>query len=170
LSEQNDVFGGGDEKAGLILTGRRDRKIGKEAKQKFASRIPGFAMLLSKLANQFERTMAKHGPSRAHILAIDGRKIYSDSKHKLLNYLLQSCEKVTCASAVAYLMEHLEEGGFDWQPCIFMHDEVQFLVREDQAEAAAAIAAAGFREGPKQFGVTIMDGEAKVGDTWKDTH
>jgi DNA polymerase I len=164
------IFGGGDGKAGLILTGRRDNVIGKKAKDRFASRIPGFRSLLDKLGNQFERTKQKFGKRKAHILAIDGRPIYCDSKHKLLNYLLQSCEKVTCAAAIGQTMTELDARGFDWQPCIVYHDELQFFVREDQAEEAAAIAARSFREAPKQFGVMIMDGESKIGNNWRDCH
>jgi DNA polymerase-1 len=164
------IFGGGDAKAGLILTGARNATIGKKAKTIFASRIPGFAKLNSKLRKQFELTKTKYGARKAHILGIDGRPIYADSNHKLLNYLLQSCEKITCAAAVGRAMSILDAKGFDWQPCIFYHDELQFYVREDQAEEAAVIAAESFREAPKMFGVTLMDGEAKIGNNWAECH
>jgi len=164
------LFGGGDGKAGLILTGKRDADIGKRAKQRFASRIPGLASLLSKLKQQFQKTSEKFGKNKAHILAVDGRPIYCDSDHKLLNYLLQSCEKVTCAAAIGRTMTELDRLGFDWQPCVAYHDELQFMVREDQAEEASKIAAESFKEAPKLFNILIMDGESKIGNNWKDTH
>lgn len=164
------IFGGGNAKSGLILTGKSDAKIGAAAKQLFASRIPGFKVLLEKLSKQFEATAKKYGRNKAHIIAIDGRKIYVDSSHKLLNYLLQSCEKVTCAASIGMTMTELDRLGFDWQPCIAYHDEEQFFVREDQAEEAARIAALSFKEAPKMFGITIMDGESKIGNNWRDTH
>jgi hypothetical protein len=51
-----------------------------------------------------------------------------------------------------------------------MHDEIDFLVREGDAEAAATIAKEAFRDGPKLFGIDIMDGEAKIGNNWLEVH
>jgi len=149
------------------LTGLRDATLGRQAKELFASRIPGFKPLLNNLDRIFESSSSR---GRGYIRAIDGRRIFVESRHKLLNYLLQSCEKLTCASAILYAMERLDEQGFDWQPLIFYHDEIQIMVREDQAEAARDICKAAFKEGPKLFGVAIMDGEAKIGNNWRDTH
>lgn len=44
------------------------------------------------------------------------------------------------------------------------------MVREDQAEAAKEIALRAFRDGPKLFGVEIMDGSAAIGNDWNATH
>ena len=93
-----------------------------------------------------------------------------DSKHKALNYLLQSCEAITCKAAVAMLMDELDKANIPWEPRIFYHDEVEFEVPEQYAEQAAVIAKMCFREAPKQFGVMIMDGEAKIGNNWFDVH
>ena len=161
------IFGSGDAKSGLILTGKSDREIGRRAKDKFASRIPGFADLQERLERLYTITKKR---GQGYIVAIDGRRIYVDSKHKLLNYLLQSCEKVTCMAAVADTMNYLDENGFDWQPCIAYHDEMQFMVREDQAEAACEFATRAYAEAPKRYGITIMDGDGKIGDNWKDCH
>jgi DNA polymerase I-like protein with 3'-5' exonuclease and polymerase domains len=104
------------------------------------------------------------------IRALDGRPVFTTEKHKLLNYLLQSCEKVTCAAAVWKTMEELDRRGFDWQPLIFYHDELELMVKEDQAKDAAEIAERWLRDAPKMFGVEIMDGEAKIGYNWGDVH
>jgi len=107
---------------------------------------------------------------RPHIYALDTRPVFVDSDHKALNYLLQSAEKITCSAAVTYIQDRLNEEGFDWQPLIMYHDELAFLVREDQAEEAALIARKGFAEAPKWFGVDIMDGEANIGLDWLEVH
>ena len=106
----------------------------------------------------------------AWIPGLDGRKVFVDSPHKALNYLLQSAEAITCKAAVALLMKRLDEENIPWNPLIFYHDEVQFEVPEQYAEQAGAIAKMCFKEAPKQFGVMIMDGEAKIGDNWFDVH
>ena len=108
--------------------------------------------------------------ARASLPALDGRRIYLDSGHKALNYLLQSAEGITCKAAVAYTMDKFEEEGIDAEPLIFYHDEQQWEVREDQTARAAEICEESFREAPKWFGVTCMDGEAMVGDNWYETH
>ena len=48
------LFGGGDGKAGLILTGKRDAKIGKAAKDMFKDSIPGMRSLIEKLESNYE--------------------------------------------------------------------------------------------------------------------
>ena len=68
------------------------------------------------------------------------------------------------------MMTKFKKENIDAKALIFYHDEVQWSVREDQAERAAEIAAEAFREAPKWYGVTCMDGEAMIGDNWYETH
>jgi len=162
------LFGAGLEKLGLILTGKRDKKAGSESRAKFAAAIPGFKKLIDTLSDIVYSSEARD--MRASIPALDGRRVYLDSGHKALNYLLQSAEGITCKAAVAYTMDRFKEEGIDAVPLIFYHDEMQWAVREDQAQRAAEISAEAFREAPKWFGVTCMDGEAMIGNNWYETH
>jgi len=162
------LFGAGLEKLGLILTGKRDKKAGSESRAKFAAAIPGFKKLIDTLNEIVYSSEARD--MRASIPALDGRRIYLDSGHKALNYLLQSAEGITCKAAVSYMMTKFKKENIDAKALIFYHDEVQWSVREDQAERAAEIAAEAFREAPKWYGVTCMDGEAMIGDNWYETH
>ena len=123
---------------------------------------------MTKLEKYFEATLKKTG--KGYILALDERPIYAEAVRLVLNYALQSFEKITVSASIEQLQRELDEGGFDWQPLIVYHDEAQFYVREDQAEAAKEIALKAFEEAPKQFGVNIMQGDAKIGKTWYDTH
>jgi hypothetical protein len=68
------------------------------------------------------------------------------------------------------MTRRFEEEGIEYKPCIVMHDECQFMVREVDAPRAAELAALAFGEGPKEFGVTIMAGAAKIGRNWQETH
>jgi hypothetical protein len=67
-------------------------------------------------------------------------------------------------------MDHLEAEGIPYIPCIFYHDEIDFMVPEEFAERAMRIGVDGFRDGPKTFNVQIMDGGGKIGKDWYDVH
>jgi DNA polymerase I-like protein with 3'-5' exonuclease and polymerase domains len=162
------IFAGGAGKLALIVTGRRDASIGQKIKDEFLKKIPGLNELVTKLEKMFDATNSKTG--KGYIMALDGRPVFMEGKRLALNYLLQSFEKITVAAAIDALQEELDSKGFDWQPLIVYHDECQFLVREDQAEAAKEIALKAFREAPKQLGAMIMDGSAAIGKNWYETH
>ena len=163
------LFGGGGGKLSLILKGERDPSYGNKMKKIFIENTPGLGNLNNRVQSALEKTSggnAKNG----YIPAIDGRKVFTDSNHKALNYLLQSFEAVTCKAAIAYMRDKFKEEKLDVHPLCFMHDEVQLDVSQKDADRVAEIAAEAFREAPKTFGVNIMDGEAKVGHSWYDTH
>jgi hypothetical protein len=67
-------------------------------------------------------------------------------------------------------MERLESAGIPYQPLIMMHDEIDFMVPEEFAEQAAEIGKQAFADGPKLFGVEIMDGSGKIGNDWYEIH
>jgi len=140
---------------------------GNKLKSGFTKAVPGFKALLEKLERVYGKTK-QYGDG--YIPGIAGNRIYCDSFHKLLVYLLQAAEKATCSAALMLTAEGLEAENIPYQPCIFMHDEIDFIVPEEYAERAAIIAKEAFKEGPKLFGVEIMDGEAKIGDNWYEVH
>lgn len=162
------IFAGGAGKLALIVTGRRDAAVGNKIKSEFLRKIPGLSELVTRLEKYFTATLNKTG--KGYILALDTRPIYAEADRLVLNYALQSFEKITVAAAIEQLQRELDEGGFDWQPLIVYHDEVEFYVREEQAEAAKEIALRAFKEAAYQFDVHIMEGDAKIGKDWFDVH
>ena len=48
--------------------------------------------------------------------------------------------------------------------------EVQLEVKETQIDLARELALKAFAEGPKLLGVTIMEGDSKVGLNWNESH
>jgi DNA polymerase I-like protein with 3'-5' exonuclease and polymerase domains len=160
------IFGASDAKLGMYLTGKRDAKTGRIVREALFNRIKGFEGLINRLK------AARRATEESFIPGVDGRKIYTESDHKALNYLLQSCEAITVKGAVALLVERLDEelGPDNWRPLIVYHDEAQFEVKEGLGEKAERIAVECFREGPKLFGVQIMDGDARKGQNWYETH
>lgn len=161
------LFGASGGKLWSYVFGIQDKTRGNKLKSGFLKAVPGFSELIEKLDNIFGATK-KSGDG--YIPGIGGNRIYVDSFHKLLVYLLQACEKATCSAAVMLTMERLEAAGIPYEPCIMMHDEEDFQVPEEFAEQAAQIGKEAFRDGPKLFGVEIMDGDAKIGNNWYDVH
>jgi len=161
------LFGASGAKLWLYIMKTMDQAKGNKFKKGFTVAVPGFKELLTKLENIFGYTK-KHGDG--YIIGIGGNKIFVDSYHKLLVYLLQACEKATCGAAIMLTMLQLEAENIPYIPLIFMHDEEDFMVPEEYAERAAEIGKEAFREGPKLFNVQIMDGEAKIGNNWYEVH
>lgn len=161
------LFGASGGKLWSYVFGIQDKTKGNRLKEGFLQAVPGFKSLIDKLKNVFEATKRT---GDGYIPSIAGNRVYVDSLHKLLVYLLQSCEKATCSAAVMLTMERLEAEGIPYQPCIMMHDEEDFMVPEEYAERAAAIGKQAFKDGPQLFGISIMDGEAKIGNDWYEVH
>ena len=87
------LYGAGDAKIGLSvdkqLSPNKARAKGKEVRAAFIAAIPGLSELLQAV---------KKRSSTGSIMAVDGRKIYVDSTHKALNYLLQCSAGVIAVS------------------------------------------------------------------------
>ena len=162
------LFGGGGKKLGSILTGKPDDKAGRESKQKYQSAIPGLGKIKAKLDTIFNKT--KNGYGNAFIPALDGRRVYVNSAHQALNYLLQSAEAITCKAAVGYAMKKIAEEKLDAYPVIFYHDEMAWVAKESDAERVKEICIESFREAPKQFNVQCMDGDGVIGNCYADVH
>jgi len=161
------LFGAQGPKLWSYIFGKSDGKLGTRLRNGFLSAVPGFKALIDKLEKIFGSTQ-KFG--YGYIPSIVGHRIYVDSFHKLLVYLLQSLEKITCSSALMLTMKKLKEENIPYIPCIFMHDEIDFQVPEEFAERASEIGRTSFAEAPKLYGVTIMDGSGKIGNNWLEVH
>jgi len=161
------LFGASGAKLWSYAFGVFDTKKGNKLKLGFTKAVPGFQELMKKLENMYSKTKQF---GNGYIPGIAGQKIFCDSYHKLLVYLLQACEKATCSAACMLLMEWLEAENIPYQPLIYMHDELDFMVPSEYTERAKALGKLAFQEGPKLFNITIMDGEAMTGNNWLEVH
>jgi DNA polymerase I-like protein with 3'-5' exonuclease and polymerase domains len=161
------LFGASGGKLWSYIFGSHDDVKGKKLKSGFIKAVPGFKDLSEKLEKIYGNTKKK---GDGYIPSLAGTRVYVDSFHKLLVYLLQSAEKITCGAACMLTMERLESAGIPYQPLIMMHDEIDFMVPEEFAEQAAEIGKQAFADGPKLFGVEIMDGSGKIGNDWYEIH
>jgi len=162
------LFGASGGKLWSYIFGTLNTNKGAQLKKGFIQAVPGFENLVKKLEKAYEAS--KRNSYQGWIPSLVGNPLYTDSKHKLLVYWLQAIEKITCVSALKQIIDELDDEGIPWQPLIFYHDEVDFAVPDEYAQQAAEIAERAFREAPKKYGIQIMDGEAKVGKTWKECH
>jgi hypothetical protein len=161
------LFGASGGKLWLYITGVLDEKQGKKLKNGFLKKVPGFEALMKTLENIYGKT-SQSGPG--YIIGLAEQRIYVNSYHKLLVYLLQAAEKATVSGACLLLTKWLREENIPYQPLIMMHDELDFMVPDEYAQRAAELAKKAFIEGPKLFGVNIMNGESKIGKTWYECH
>jgi hypothetical protein len=161
------MFGGSGAKLWSIMFGSKDKTKGNKFKKGFAASVPGLEALTKKLENIYGKTK-QYGDG--YIPGIAGNRIYVDSFHKLLVYLLQACEKATCSAAVMLTMERLEKEKIPYIPLIFYHDEEDFMVPEEYADKAAEIGKQSFKDGAELFGIKIMAGDSKIGNSWYEVH
>jgi DNA polymerase-1 len=161
------LFGASGKKLWSYALGTLDSTNGNKLKSGFSKAVPGFKDLMDKLENIYGSTK-KFGDG--YIPSLAGNRIYVDSFHKLLVYLLQSTEKITCSLAVMLIMERLEEAEIPYIPLIMMHDEADFMVPDEYTAVAKEIGRQCFADGPKMVEINIMDGGAKTGRNWYDIH
>ena len=155
-------FGAGGGKTSLILLKRENTSLGNQIKRQFFESIPGLLELDQKL----QARAAKY----RYIIGLDGRKIYLDSPHKALVYMLQNLEKISMAATIYELTKRLNKNNIHYSPKHFNHDELQFFIKKGDKEIVEEITLEAFREGPKMFDIEIFSGEVKFGNSWAETH
>lgn len=149
---------------GLAFAFGKTEEYAQDLMDKFEIEVPEFAQARDRLHNEWRS-------NNGFIFGESGNLIFVDDPKNCLNSYLQDLEKATCSASMKWSWDKLREEGIDAYPTIFYHDEDAFSVAEGDVERAAPIIRDGFREGPKWFGVQIMDGgEAQVGDTYADVH
>lgn len=146
----------------------REFKIKEAEAQKmidnFMEGLPEYAQIIDRL----EKEWYKNG---GYVFGVTGNILFVEEARKAFNAILQDLEKATCSAAMWWADMEMKKRGIDYYPLIFYHDEAAFAVKNEQAKEAAEILRAGFREGPKLFGVTIMDGGTpQIGRTYADVH
>jgi len=161
------LFGASGTKLWAYIFKEMEPELGKSLKNAFLKEVPGFAELIKKLNKVYSMSINR---GVGYIPSIAGNRIYVDSRHKLLVYLLQACEKVTCATALMITQETLKSKAIPFIPLVMYHDEFQVMVPKAYGELVKEIGQESFKEGPKLYGIEIMDGDGKVGLTWEDTH
>jgi hypothetical protein len=162
------MMGGGGERLaadqlqfGTVLTA----KEGTILKDKMIASIPGFHELIAKLQDELDKT--------GRITLCDGTPIVVSSPHMVIPYLLQGDESRLMKQAMVYVFQMIRKNG--WDNDVFkvadIHDEWQFKVRNTHVQDFIRLALPCFNRAGESFNYLIpIDGDAKAGKTWAETH
>lgn len=182
------MYGGGDFKLGSILvflctpdgarllpipkggwTEGKIKKLGAEKKAEFLTNTPALKALIESVKRKAKTSGWLRMP--------DGRRTYIRSDHSALNSLLQSAGAIIVkrwiASFAPKVWAQLGEPGWNgqWVPLLWSHDEVQIAVKRKHAAWLQELLVTEMRNITTHFAWRVqLDGEAKMGLNWKDTH
>jgi DNA polymerase I-like protein with 3'-5' exonuclease and polymerase domains len=105
------------------------------------------------------------------ITGLDGTRIYAESEHMLLVYLLQNFEAVFMKVALCYTMDRVRKQGLRAKFVTMQHDEFQFIAHKDDAAKLAKVLEKAMVDAGKFVGSECpILGKAAIGDSWYDTH
>jgi len=154
------LYGAGDGKIGSIVGG--DSKKGAALKRAFTTQVKGLGGLIADV---------KKAAKRKYLVGLSGRRLFVRSPHSALNVLLQSAGAYYMKYWLVAVDKMVKEEGIDAKCVLNVHDEIQMECREDQAEKLGKKLEALFITVGEDIGMRIkMEGEAKIGHTWEETH
>ena len=154
------LYGAGDSKIGSVVGGTA--KDGKRLKEDFLKNTPALKKLRTRVTS-----LADSGS----LIGLDGRLLHVRSSHAALNTLLQSAGAIVMKRAVVLLDYFSQVYKIDYKLVGQIHDEVQVEVAEKQAQFFGDLAVNCVRRAGKDFKLNCpLDGDYKIGTTWRETH
>jgi DNA polymerase-1 len=167
------LYGCGSLKAGTIIdSNEKDeavlRKLGSTAINSFMRGVPA----LQKLKDGIDEKITE----RNYLLGLDRRVLYCRSAFKGLNVLLQSAGAIIMKQVVVNIHDNIEKNlglvhGKDWEQMLMVHDEVQLACKPEYVEQIKEQALISFVKAGEYFDFACpIEGDAKVGFTWEETH
>jgi DNA polymerase I-like protein with 3'-5' exonuclease and polymerase domains len=167
------LYGAGSAKIGSIVGG--SAKEGQKLITSFLQNTPKLKALREKVA----RLYAKEGWLRG----LDGRKLLVRAEHSALNTLLQGAGAIVMKQALVILATELKRSKIKHKFVANVHDEWQIEVEENRADEAGRLGVAAIAKVVQELKVLDdptpnpekrlrcpLDGEFKVGNSWKETH
>lgn len=166
------LYGCGGVKAGSIIDpNEKDetvlRKLGSTAINSFLEGVPA----LKSLKEEINCYLSE----RDYLIGLDRRQLYCRSAFKGLNVLLQSAGAILMKQVVINLNTALNKLGLvygeDWMQLAMIHDEIQLACLPEYTDLVMAQALDAFPAAQKFFKFACkIEGDAKIGYTWADTH
>ena len=155
------LYGAGSAKIGSIVGG--SSKEGQKLIDSFLQNTPKLKTLREKVASIFAK--------EARLPGLDGRKLLVRSQHSALNTLLQGAGAIVMKKAVIILHKRLNRAKIWHQFVVNCHDEWQIECKPEDAEAVGQHGVEAIKEAGKSFNMNCpLDGEYKIGTTWRETH
>jgi len=166
------LYGGGAEKAGTIIDPKEKdlvqlKLLGRNAINGFMDGVPALKQLKQKLANTVQE--------RGYLRGLDGRTLYCRSDFKALNVLLQGAGAMIMKQVIINTHNNLEAKGLvhgrDWIQHAMIHDEIQLSCHKKHTALVREQALLAFPQAQQFFAFRCdIDGDAKVGWSWDQTH
>jgi len=154
------LYGAGDGKIGQVVGGTA--KDGKRLKADFLKNTPALKKLRTRVTS-----LADSGS----LVGLDGRLLHVRSSHAALNTLLQSAGAIVMKRAVVLLDHFSQVYKVNYKLVGQIHDEVQVEVEESKAQFFGDLAVNCVRRAGKDFKLNCpLDGDYKIGTTWRETH
>jgi DNA polymerase-1 len=155
------LYGAGSAKIGQIVGG--SAKEGQRLIDSFLQNTPNLKRLREKVARIYA--------TKGWLQGLDGRKLLVRAEHSALNTLLQGAGAIVMKQAVVLLHKKLRQAKIDFKFVVNCHDEWQIETTPEDAERVGMMG----KEAIKEAGIMLnmrcpLDGEYKVGNSWKETH
>lgn len=159
------IYGAGDEKLGLIVNPsaapEEAAAIGAAIRVRFLRNFPALDRLINDVKGTFK--------NRGYIKALDGGWLVPRGAHSALNTLFQSAGALVMKKAVCLHRPDLERLG-GW-PILNIHDEAQHILPVQNADESGRLLVSSITQAGAHFKLACpMNGNYKVGISWKETH
>jgi DNA polymerase I-like protein with 3'-5' exonuclease and polymerase domains len=167
------IYGAGNMKLGAIVNGeggkdgKASAKVGGAKRKAFMNGLPAFGQLY----NTIQGVVKKRG----YLLGLDGRHLSCPSLHSALNTLLQSAGAIIMKKALVLCDRGLQMQGYvpgeDYEFVLNVHDEFQIEAKPEIADIVGQTVVRSIKEAGDHFNFRCpLDGEYKIGRSWKETH
>jgi DNA polymerase I len=166
------LYGCGNEKAGGIVDPTekdpmRLKQLGRNAINGFMDGVPALKQLKQKLASAVQE--------RGYLRGLDGRALFCRSDFSALNVLLQGAGAMIMKQVIINTHNNLEAKGLvhgqDWIQHAMIHDEIQLSCPKKHTALVREQALLAFPQAQQFFAFRCeIEGDAKVGYCWSDTH
>ncbi len=149
-------------------------QAGKVAQIIEGTREEGAAMreqFLARLGIKDVMNDAIHEQEVGRVWLVDGSGVVCPSPHAALNYKLQGGGARVMALGAIILESYIRRDGLDSLKVGDIHDEWQYDVAPDDARQHAVRSVQAIREAGEELNLNVpLDGTAKEGLTWAETH
>jgi DNA polymerase I len=155
------LYGAGDAKIGTIVGA--GAKEGQALKSRFLKNTPSLEKL--------REDVSKIAKNKGSLPGLDGRRVQVRSDHAALNSLLQSAGAIVMKQALVLLNDELRRSKINYKFVVNCHDEWQIEVEESRADEVGKLGVQAIKKAGEYFNMRCpLDGEYKVGNSWRETH
>jgi DNA polymerase I-like protein with 3'-5' exonuclease and polymerase domains len=154
------MYGAGPSKVGSIVGG--SAKDGQKLIDAFLKGTPALKRLRDKVAVY---------ASKGYVPGLDGRKIWVRSEHAALNSLLQGAGAIVMKKALVLFDEVVRKNKWELKLVAWVHDELQLECSPDIAEEVGKACVQSIIMAGVAYKLRCpLNGEYKIGKSWRETH